>query len=149
MVSGRSITMKHPPLERGAGISGEMTHFARFQKRTATGKKNKVETAYEGHLKLLQLAGEISGFRFEGIKLRIADNTFYTPDFLVFAKDGFVELHDTKGTTKKPNSKGSKVEKAWVEEDAKLKIKVIAELYPFRTFIVWKSGDGQWMKEQF
>jgi hypothetical protein len=121
-------------------------NFARFHKRKA-GTKNRVETAYEAHLKLLLMAGEIDGFCYEGIKLRLADNTFYTPDFLVFAKDGVVELHDTKGTTKKTNSKGIKVEKPWVEEDAKLKIKVVAEIFPFRTFIVYRSGN-QWIKDQ-
>jgi hypothetical protein len=123
------------------------SNFARFHKREP-GSKNRVETAYEEYLTLLKAAGEIQDFKYEGIKLRLADNTFYTPDFLVFAADGVVELHDTKGTTKKANAAGVKVPKAWVEEDAKLKIKVVAELFPFRTFIVWKS-EGQWIKEQF
>lgn len=122
--------------------------FARFQKRLPAGVKNRVETAYEAHLKLLLLAGEIDNFWYEGIKLRLADNTFYTPDFLVAAKDGVIELHDTKGTTRAANAKGVKVEKAWVEEDAKLKIKVVAEMFPFRTYIVFKGSNGQWVKEQ-
>ena len=115
--------------------------FAKF-KRRAPGERNKLEAAYEQHLGLLKRAGKIEDFKFEGIKLRLADNTFYTPDFLVFAEDGVVELHDTKGTTKKKRSDGSKVAKPWIEEDAKIKLKVVAELYPFRVLAVFKTADG-------
>lgn len=115
--------------------------FAKF-KRRAPGERNKLEAAYERHLETLERAGIIEGFKFEGIKLRLADNTFYTPDFLVFAEDGVVELHDTKGTTKKKRSDGSKVAGPWIEEDAKIKLKVVAELYPFRVMAVFKTSDG-------
>ena len=128
-------------------MSAKPSNFARFQKRKA-GTKNRTETAYEAHLGLLLRAGEIQGFMYEGIKLRLADKTWYTPDFLVFANDGVVEIHDTKGTTRKLNTKNVKVEKAWCEDDAKVKIKVVAEMFPFRTFMVHKSGN-QWVKQQF
>ena len=121
--------------------------FAKF-KRRAPGERNKVEAAYEQHLEALKRAGEIDGYRFEGIKLKLADNTFYTPDFLVFAGDGVVELHDTKGTTKKQRADGSKVAAPWIEEDAKLKLKLVAELYPFRVMAVFKTADG-WSKMTF
>lgn len=120
--------------------------FAKF-KRRAPGERNKLEAAYEAHLELLKQAGEIVGYKFEGIKLRLADNTFYTPDFIVFAKDDVVELHDTKGTTTK-NTAAGKVKAAWCEEDAKLKIKLVAELYPFRTYIVFKNG-ATWERQEF
>lgn len=121
--------------------------FAKF-KRRALGERNKTEAAYEQYLEALKRAGEIDGYRFEGIKLKLADNTFYTPDFLVFAGDGVVELHDTKGTTKKQRADGSKVAAPWIEEDAKLKLKLVAELYPFRVMAVFKTADG-WSKMTF
>lgn len=124
-----------------------MNRFAKF-KRRAPGGRNRVEAAYEAYLEVLKRAGEIVDYKFEGIKLRLADNTFYTPDFLVFAKDDVVELHDTKGTTTKTRSSGEKVKAPWVEEDAKLKIKLVAELYPFRTYIVFKNGNA-WEKQAF
>lgn len=51
--------------------------------RLKTGQMNKTESAYSQHLEMRKHAGEIAWYRFEGIKLRLADNTFYTPDFAV------------------------------------------------------------------
>ena len=56
--------------------------------RLKTGSMNKTETAYDSHLAALQHAGQIKWRKFEGLKLRLADNTFYTPDFAVMAADG-------------------------------------------------------------
>lgn len=124
--------------------------FNRFAKhgRRKTGEMNKTESAYNDHLSLLLRAGEIDGFAFEAIKLRLADNTFFTPDFLVMAKDGVLELHDTKGTTKKLRASGRKEAIPWIEEDAKIKLKVVAELFPFRVFAAFKTSEG-WQKQQF
>lgn len=124
--------------------------FNRFakHKRRAPGERNKTEAAYESHLDVLHRAGEIDGFKFEGIKLKLADNTHFTPDFIVYAADGVVELHDTKGTTKKLRAGGFKEAVPWIEEDAKLKLKLAAELFPFRVFAVFKTPDG-WQKQQF
>jgi hypothetical protein len=127
-----------------------MPKFNRFakHKRRQPGERNKVEAAYEAHLELLKRAGEIEDFKFEGIKLRLADNTHFTPDFLVFDADGYVEIHDTKGTTKKARADGTKVAQPWIEEDAKIKLKVVAELFPFKVFAVFKTIEG-WQKQQF
>ena len=124
--------------------------FNRFakHKRRAPGERNKTEAAYEAYLTLLHKAGEIDGFEFEGIKLRMADLTWWTPDFLVYAQDGVVELHDTKGTTTKKRANVSKDKAPWIEEDAKIKLKVIAERFPFRVFAVFKTADG-WQKQPF
>lgn len=124
-----------------------MNRFAKH-KRRAPGERNKLEAAYEAHLEMLHRAGEIDGYKFEGIKLRLADNTFFTPDFLVFASDGVVELHDTKGTTTKKRADGSKDKAPWIEEDAKIKLKVVAELFPFRVFAIFKTAEG-WQKQGF
>lgn len=53
--------------------------------RLKTGEMNKTEAAYAAWLDALQAAGEIQWHRFEGLKLRLANNTFYTPDFAVMA----------------------------------------------------------------
>lgn len=121
--------------------------FAKFERRKP-GQRNKLEAAYEAHLGLLQKAGEIHGFMFEGMKLRMADNTFFTADFVVFASDWVIELHDTKGTTTKTLKDGAKVKGPWVEGDALVKLKVVAELFPFRVFSVYKVGNT-WEKKQY
>src|SRR5262245_55795357 len=65
--------------------------------RLKPGKMNKSERAYSEHLDALKYAGRILWYRFEGIKLRLADNTFYTPDFAVMTADGQIECHEVKG----------------------------------------------------
>jgi hypothetical protein len=94
---------------------------------------NKTEAAYDAHLWLLRRSGVILWHKFEAIKLRLADTTFYTPDFLVLAADGILEVHETKGF--------------W-RDDARVKIKVAAALYPFRFMAITKDG-ANWKVEKF
>src|SRR5690348_12886730 len=77
--------------------------------RLPVGKMNKTEEAYAGHLEKLKWAKEILWYRFEGIKLRLADNTFYTVDFPVLRADGLLEMHEVKG---------------YWQDDARAKIKI-------------------------
>jgi len=98
---------------------------------------NKTEAAYQQHLELRKHAGEIVWYRFEGIKLRLADKTFYTPDFAVMLTDGAMELHEVKGY--------------WLD-DARAKTKIAAEQYPFRIIAVTaksKKAGGGWAIEEF
>jgi hypothetical protein len=95
---------------------------------------NKLEAAYSAELDLLLRAGEIRGWKFEAVKLRLADKTFYTPDFLVVLKDGSLEFHETKGF--------------W-RDDARVKIKVAAEMYPMFRFAALKKTKGTWTREDF
>lgn len=67
--------------------------------RLKAGQMNKTETAYAQELELRKRYGEIARYRFEGIKLRLADNTFYTPDFAVMLANGQLEMHEVKGVT--------------------------------------------------
>lgn len=46
----------------------------------------------------LRLAGEVEAWDYEALKFRLADNTYYTPDFVVYRSDGLVELVDVKGS---------------------------------------------------
>ncbi len=105
--------------------------------RLKQGQMNKTELAYDAHLSLLQHAGEICWRKFEAIRLRLADNTFYTPDFAVMAADGVIECHEVKGY--------------WMD-DARAKIKIAADMYPFRfkAFKVRaKNLGGGWESESF
>ena len=88
---------------------------------------NKLEAEYAQLLGLLKHGRDILDWRFEPIKLRLAHTTFYTPDFLVIQADGF-EFHETKG---------------FMRDDAAVKLKVAAQLYPWFTFVlVQKSKSG-------
>jgi hypothetical protein len=104
--------------------------------RLKPGVMNKTEKRYEDEvLRPRQLAGEIAWYRFEGIKLRLADNTFLEMDFPVMLADGTMELHDAKGA------------KAIIEDDAAVKMKVAAELYPFVFKIAIPTKGRGWSVE--
>ncbi len=99
--------------------------------RLKTGEMNKLEARYDAYLRSLLLAGQIAWYKFEGIKLRLADNTYLTVDFFVMYNDGHLEAHDTKGTKRVKRADQSIVLNAHVEDDASVKMKVAAEEYPW------------------
>jgi hypothetical protein len=114
-----------------------MTFRRKAKGRPRNTGKNKTEEAYGQHLELRKQAGEVAWYVFEGIKFRLADNTFYTPDYAVMLADGSMEIHEVKGF--------------W-EDDARVKIKVAAEMYPFAFFGVKvrpKKDGGGWIFESF
>lgn len=112
--------------------------LARGRHRQQPGQMNKTESAYADELKARQMAGEIDWFGFEAWKLKLADNAFYTPDFVVMLSDLTLECHEVKGH--------------W-EEDARVKIKVAAETYPMLRFVAIKKQTkrqgGGWDYEIF
>lgn len=94
---------------------------------------NKLEARYATYLQTLKIAGEIEDFRYEDIKLRLAaQKCWYTPDFFV-VYDTHFEFHETKGF--------------W-HDDARVKIKVAASLYPWMTFKAIQEKRGQWVVEE-
>ena len=123
-----------PPFHLPPEPSANAARFALG--RLKTGEMNKTEARYDEHL--WQIRGTVIAWhKFEGVKLRLADNTFYTPDFAVMLMSGELEMHETKGH--------------W-QDDAKVKIKVAASLYPFRFIAVKplaKKAGGGWAVEEF
>lgn len=93
---------------------------------------NKWEMMYSYELMQRKLNGEIQWFGYESIKLRLAKATTYTPDFVVVLPDGRVEFHEVKGF--------------W-RDDARVKIKVAAELFPWARFVVVTRKHGEFKKE--
>lgn len=105
--------------------------------RLPYGAMNNTEKEYADHLAKRLIARDILWYKFEGIKLRLADKTFYSPDFAVMAADGVMEIHEVKGF--------------W-RDDARVKIKVAAAEYPFRFIAVTKKTKkqgGGWAVETF
>ena len=97
-------------------------------------RMNGWETAYAQNLDLLKRAGLIKWYGFEAMKLRLADKTYYTPDFVVITQkttfeEGAMEFHEVKGF--------------W-REDAIVKFKVAAEQFPFRFVALSKEKNGEW-----
>ena len=90
---------------------------------------NSLERRYAGHLHSLQLAGEILSFSFERHNLKLADRTYYKPDFEVMLTDGGIEFHEVKG---------------FMRDDANVKIKVAAQQFPQYVFrlVQWDRKTG-------
>ena len=105
--------------------------------RLKVGAMNQTEAASARTLELRKVSGEVAWYKFEGLKFRLADNTFYTPDFAVQLADGALEAHEVKGH--------------W-QEDARAKIKIAADMYPLRFVAVQalpKKAGGGWKVEEF
>lgn len=107
--------------------------------RLPKGAMNKTEAKYEADvLKPGLMSGEVLWYKFEGIKLRLADNTFLTVDFAVLRSDSVLEMVDVKGGA------------AIFMDDARAKMKIAADLYPFPFSVVYpvpKKDGGGWRKE--
>lgn len=101
--------------------------------RLKAGTMNKTEAEYAAMLELRKRSGEVAWYAFEAVKLRLADATFYSPDFTVMLTSGALEQHEVKGF--------------W-QDDARVKIKVAASLFPFQFFAVTKKR-GAWEVEAF
>jgi hypothetical protein len=109
--------------------------FVRFGKgrtaRRAPGTMNRMEKAYSEVIIQRQRIGEVEWWAYEGITLKLAPDTRYTPDFAVMLADGSIEFHEVKG---------------FMEDDAWVKLKVAAEKFPFRFVLVKalpkKAGGG-------
>ncbi|WP_230944259.1 hypothetical protein [Burkholderia cepacia] len=100
--------------------------------RLPTGRMNKTEAAYAAVLAARLHAGEILWFRFEALKLRLADRTFITIDFPVITAGGALEFHEVKGR--------------WTD-DARAKTKMAAEQFPFRFLAIQRDGRHGWRIE--
>lgn len=96
---------------------------------------NGLEARYSIHLEMLRQTGRVESWRFEDMKFRLANRTFYTPDFWVVLPDGQVELHEVKGR--------------W-EDDARVKLKVAAErFHEFGFVAITYDRRAGWVQERF
>lgn len=105
--------------------------------RLKPGTQNGTEAEYARVLESRRQAGEIAWYAFEGVTFKLAADTRYTPDFAVMLADGRMEMHEVKGF--------------W-RDDAKIKIKVAAEMFPFRFVAlkkISKKSGGGWDVEEF
>lgn len=112
-----------------------MKRFTRVARgRHKPGEMNKTEAKYAAELEQRRLAGLIDWYAFESVTLKLAKDTRYTPDFVVMRANSEMEFHEVKG---------------YWEDDAKVKIKVAAEKFPFRFIAVsaLPKRDGGGFKE--
>jgi hypothetical protein len=94
-------------------------------------RMNGTEQRYANLLDLRIKAGDIHSYKFESIKLRLADRTWYTPDFFIprGPNQRLPEIHEVKG---------------FARDDWKVKWKVCIEMYPEFRFVLVTYKKGQW-----
>jgi hypothetical protein len=100
---------------------------------------NRTEAAYAELLDERKHARQIIEWRFHPMNVRLAPNTFYEVDWLVFAADLGLEIHETKG--------------GFTTVHGQLKIKLCAAVLPFiRMFKVTrlaKKLGGGWHSQEY
>ena len=94
---------------------------------------NKTEQAFGLRLLSQKQRGEILWYAYEPFKLRLAKTTFYTPDFAAVWEDGAILIYEVKGF--------------W-RDDARVKIKVAARLFPFFQFFAVTKDNALWTFEE-
>ena len=92
---------------------------------------SKLEAAYAEVLDWRLRAREVQRWMHHALTLKLADDVRYTPDFLVVASDGVLECHECKG---------------FMRDDARVKLRVAARLFPFRFILVTRPKTG-WVFE--
>lgn len=116
--------------------SKELLHALGRKKK---GEMNATEQKFANYLRTLEITGDVLWWKHEGIKLQLADRTTLTVDFNVMLADGLLVMYDVKGA------------KAIIEDDAKAKMKIAAEHYPFvfrYAFPRTQKDGGGWIFEE-
>ena len=138
--SSRALRLPCSNVDRARMPEGHVGTIAGSSPAAVTKKPrmNKLEAEWAMILEARKRAGEIIWYQFEGLRLRLANGAYFTPDFPVLTKDGALEFCEVKGF--------------W-REAARLRIRVAADLYPFWKFYavrkIKKKDGGGWDIEGF
>jgi hypothetical protein len=114
--TGKPSAIKKPPAQERFG-----------------GYRSSWEQAYARVLAQEALDGSLVRWLYEPLRLLLAHNTTYVPDFLVEKKRGRLELHEVKGH--------------FYEKD-RIKVKVAASKFPMFRFLIVRKAGNQWTYEE-
>lgn len=115
-------------------------------------KMNRTEQLYASHLEIQKHLGNVAWWDFEAVKLRLGDDCYFIPDFIIMLADGSIEVHDTKGTQKHYTKKAGEHFVGRIEDDAQVKMRACAERYPFKFYTAFRLPEkqgGTWMKKEY
>lgn len=87
-------------------------------------EKEHARTLFDRHQ-----ADEISGYYYERFRFEIGHRCLYIPDFVILHSNGTFGAEEVKG---------------FMRDDANVKIKVAARMYPQIVFTLWTKKDGDW-----
>ena len=90
---------------------------------------NKTEKQRGIELEAMKRAGQIAEWWFERFTFKLADDTRYTPDFVIQENDGTLRCEEIKGF--------------W-RDDAKVKTKVFCDQFPLALRSMKKAVGGGW-----
>jgi hypothetical protein len=109
---------------------GNMSRLTRHK----TGEMNGQELEFYNSLDLRRLAGEFTHVYFEQVTLKLAPDLRYTPDFAVYDAAGLLAFYEVKG--------------GFFADDAKVKIKMAAQIFPMHSFHLARKIRGAWIIEE-
>lgn len=113
---------------------------------------NDEERKFAHHLDHRMANGDILRWWFQPWKFLLADKCSYTPDFVILHNDQTFEIADVKAfwkASKKALAKNAKAKGGvHVEEDAKVKAKVAARMWPVFRWTYRYRLDGEWKSEE-
>jgi hypothetical protein len=131
IADGDRLRLVDPSAGAGLATVAQSSDKAVAQDPAYPKRMNKTERRYQDTVLNIELrAGEITRYRYEALKLRLADNTFLTPDFYVVRADGRMQIREVKG--------------GYVREDARMKFKIAAGMYPEYSWQMWQWEGGKW-----
>lgn len=129
---------EHAEREARAQLGAQRSPDTAAEWRTEFDGMNKTERRRWVELEAMKRAGVIRDCKYNAVTLMLANRCRYTPDFLVEHVDSRLELEEVKGF--------------W-RDDARVKIKVAARLYPMFAFTALRlqkrREGGGWAKEPF
>lgn len=114
----RALLVRSMPIIEGAGSNPAPSPY-----------KSKLEASYAQYLDVLKHIGEITFWRYEPFGLKLADRTFYHPDFFLMLPNGHIEIHEVKGFRR---------------DDAMVKLKVAAKQFDWWRFVLVSRVRGVW-----
>ena len=94
---------------------------------------NKTERRRAIELEAMKRDGLIADWWYEQWTFKLANDTRYTPDFVIQERDGSLRAEETKGF--------------W-RDDAKVKVKLFAALFPLPISVL-QLKDGRWLVQGF
>lgn len=116
-----------------SGYDFRVRKYAKAREKRKDGFDSDAEKKYDELLKKRLYAGEIHDYRYSPFNLRLADKTYYKPDFLVVENDMTLTMVEVKGR--------------WMD-DARVKFKTAAEQFPWLRFVAAVYKNKTWTYEE-
>ena len=119
----RGVAKAVQMIEARAGQTSKLAGSRHMGKYKPVRGMNKLEAAFAQTLDYRKQAGELIWWGFEPFRIRLANGSFYRPDFVAVDTEGRSEIYECKG---------------FMREAARVRLKVAVEKLPYPFFLVRK-----------